>query len=426
MAFLVSQIVARQILDSRGNPTVEVDVLLDDGAIGRAAVPSGASTGSMEALELRDADSSRFGGKSVSMAVRNVNDRIAEHLQGMDARDQVRIDMAMLELDGTANKSLLGANAILGVSLAVAHAAAASSGLSLYRYLGGAGARLLPVPQMNILNGGRHADNNVDIQEFMIVPIGFETFSEAMRAGVETYHALRSVLKRYGHSTAIGDEGGFAPSLRSNEEALDLIMEAIIAAGYTPGEHIVLAIDVAASEMANGDHYVLFKSTHQERSSDDLIAWYTELIERYPIRSIEDGLGEHDWEGWKRLTEALGNRVQLVGDDIFVTNPELLRRGIEEGIANAILVKPNQIGTLTETLETIRLAHRHGYNVVISHRSGETDDATIADLAVAVNAGQIKTGAPARGERIAKYNQLLRIEEELGSAAIYAGSSVFE
>lgn len=426
MAFLVSQIVARQILDSRGNPTVEVDVLLDDGAIGRAAVPSGASTGSMEALELRDADSSRFGGKSVSMAVRNVNDRIAEHLQGMDARDQVRIDMAMLELDGTANKSLLGANAILGVSLAVAHAAAASSGLSLYRYLGGAGARLLPVPQMNILNGGRHADNNVDIQEFMIVPIGFETFSEAMRAGVETYHALRSVLKRYGHSTAIGDEGGFAPSLRSNEEALDLIMEAIIAAGYTPGEHIALAIDVAASEMANGDHYVLFKSTHQERSSDDLIAWYTELIERYPIRSIEDGLGEHDWEGWKRLTEALGNRVQLVGDDIFVTNPELLRRGIEEGIANAILVKPNQIGTLTETLETIRLAHRHGYNVVISHRSGETDDATIADLAVAVNAGQIKTGAPARGERIAKYNQLLRIEEELGSAAIYAGSSVFE
>lgn len=426
MAFLVSQIVARQILDSRGNPTVEVDVLLDDGAIGRAAVPSGASTGSMEALELRDADSSRFGGKSVSIAVRNVNDRIAEHLQGMDARDQVRIDMAMLELDGTANKSLLGANAILGVSLAVAHAAAASSGLSLYRYLGGAGARLLPVPQMNILNGGRHADNNVDIQEFMIVPIGFETFSEAMRAGVETYHALRSVLKRYGHSTAIGDEGGFAPSLRSNEEALDLIMEAIIAAGYTPGEHIALAIDVAASEMANGDHYVLFKSTHQERSSDDLIAWYTELIERYPIRSIEDGLGEHDWEGWKRLTEALGNRVQLVGDDIFVTNPELLRRGIEEGIANAILVKPNQIGTLTETLETIRLAHRHGYNVVISHRSGETDDATIADLAVAVNAGQIKTGAPARGERIAKYNQLLRIEEELGSAAIYAGSSVFE
>lgn len=426
MAFLVSQIVARQILDSRGNPTVEVDVLLDDGAIGRAAVPSGASTGSMEALELRDADSSRFGGKSVSIAVRNVNDRIAEHLQGMDARDQVRIDMAMLELDGTANKSLLGANAILGVSLAVAHAAAASSGLSLYRYLGGAGARLLPVPQMNILNGGRHADNNVDIQEFMIVPIGFETFSEAMRAGVETYHALRSVLKRYGHSTAIGDEGGFAPSLRSNEEALDLIMEAIIAAGYTPGEHIALAIDVAASEMANGNHYVLFKSTHQERSSDDLIAWYTELIERYPIRSIEDGLGEHDWEGWKRLTEALGNRVQLVGDDIFVTNPELLRRGIEEGIANAILVKPNQIGTLTETLETIRLAHRHGYNVVISHRSGETDDATIADLAVAVNAGQIKTGAPARGERIAKYNQLLRIEEELGSAAIYAGSSVFE
>lgn len=426
MAFLVSHIVARQILDSRGNPTIEVDVLLDDGAMGRAAVPSGASTGSMEALELRDANSSRYSGRSVSIAVRNVNDRIAEHLQGMDARDQARIDTVILELDGTANKSLLGANAILGVSLAVAHAAAASSGLSLFRYLGGAATRVLPLPLMNILNGGRHADNNVDIQEFMIAPVSFETFSEALRAGVETYHALRGVLKRYGYSTAIGDEGGFAPSLRSNEEALDVIMEAIIAAGYTPGEHIVLAIDVAASEMANGNHYVLFKSTHQERSSDDMIAWYAELIERYPIRSIEDGLGEHDWEGWKRLTEALGSRVQLVGDDIFVTNPELLRRGIDEGIANAILVKPNQIGTLTETLETVRLAQRHGYNVVISHRSGETDDATIADLAVAVNAGQIKTGAPARGERVAKYNQLLRIEEELGSTAIYAGGSVFE
>ncbi|MCS7000606.1 MAG: phosphopyruvate hydratase [Bacteroidota bacterium] len=426
MAFLISQILARQILDSRGNPTLEVDVILDDGALGRAAVPSGASTGSLEAVELRDGESNRYGGKSVLLAARNVNERIAEHLRGMDARDQARIDAAMLELDGTPNKSLLGANAIVGVSLAVAHAAAASSGLSLYRYLGGVGARMLPVPLMNILNGGRHADNNVDIQEFLIAPVGFESFSEALRAGVETYHALRGVLKRYGYSTAVGDEGGFAPSLRSNEEALDVIMEAIIAAGYTPGEHIVLALDVAASEMANGDHYVLFKSTHQERTSDELIAWYAELIERYPIRSIEDGLGEHDWEGWKRMTEVLGNRVQLVGDDVFVTNPELVLRGIDEGVANAVLVKPNQIGTLTETLSTIELAQRYGYNVIISHRSGETEDATIADLAVAVAAGQIKTGAPARSERVAKYNQLLRIEEELGASALYAGIEAFD
>ncbi|GIV56839.1 MAG: enolase [Candidatus Kapaibacterium sp.] len=426
MAFLISQIVARQILDSRGNPTLEVDVILDDGSFGRAAVPSGASTGSMEAIELRDGDASLYGGKSVRIAVRNVNDRIAEHLRGMDARDQARIDAAMLELDGTANKSLLGANAILGVSLAVAHAAAASAGLSLYRYLGGAGARVLPVPLMNILNGGRHADNNVDIQEFMIAPIGFESFSDALRAGVETYHALRTVLKRRGLSTAIGDEGGVAPMLGSNEEALDLIMEAIIAAGYIPGEHIVLALDVAASEMAGDGHYVMFKSTHRERSSDEMIAWYEELISRYPIRSIEDGLGEQDWGGWKRMTEALGDRVQLVGDDLFVTNPELLERGIEEGVANAILVKPNQIGTLSETLQTISLAQRYGYAIIVSHRSGETEDATIADLAVAVNAGQIKTGAPARSDRVAKYNQLLRIEEELGAGGIYAGTSAFE
>lgn len=426
MAFLISQIVARQILDSRGNPTLEVDVILDDGSFGRAAVPSGASTGSMEAIELRDGDASLYGGKSVRIAVRNVNDRIAEHLRGMDARDQARIDAAMLELDGTANKSLLGANAILGVSLAVAHAAAASAGLSLYRYLGGAGARVLPVPLMNILNGGRHADNNVDIQEFMIAPIGFESFSDALRAGVETYHALRTVLKRRGLSTAIGDEGGVAPMLGSNEEALDLIMEAIIAAGYIPGEHIVLALDVAASEMAGDGHYVMFKSTHRERTSDEMITWYEELISRYPIRSIEDGLGEQDWEGWKRMTEALGDRVQLVGDDLFVTNPELLERGIEEGVANAILVKPNQIGTLSETLQTISLAQRYGYAVIVSHRSGETEDATIADLAVAVNAGQIKTGAPARSDRVAKYNQLLRIEEELGTGGIYAGATAFE
>jgi enolase len=424
MAFLISQILARQILDSRGNPTVEVDVLLDDGAFGRAAVPSGASTGSLEACELRDGDSS-YGGKSVLAAVRNVNERIAEHLQGMDARDQARIDAAMIELDGTRNKSLLGANAILGVSLAVAHAVAASSGLSLYRYLGGAAARVLPVPLMNILNGGRHADNTVDIQEFMIAPIGFERFSDALRAGVETYHALKGVLTRAGYSTAIGDEGGFAPSLRSNEEALDVIMEAIIAAGYTPGEHIVLALDVAASEMADGDEYVMFKSSQRRLSSDELIAWYTDLVDRYPIRSIEDGLGEHDWEGWKRLTEALGSRVQLVGDDLFVTNPDILRRGIDEGVANAILVKPNQIGTLSETLQTIAIAQRNGYNVIVSHRSGETEDATIADLAVAANAGQIKTGAPARSDRVAKYNQLLRIEEELGMAALFAGPDAF-
>ncbi|RMF35575.1 MAG: phosphopyruvate hydratase [Chlorobiota bacterium] len=426
MAFLISQIVARQILDSRGNPTLEVDVLLDDGSFGRAAVPSGASTGSMEAIELRDGDASLYGGKSVRIAVRNVNDRIAEHLRGMDVRDQARIDAAMLELDGTDNKSLLGANAILGVSLAVAHAAAASAGLSLYRYLGGAGARVLPVPLMNILNGGRHADNNVDIQEFMIAPIGFESFSDALRAGVETYQALRTVLKRRGLSTAVGDEGGVAPMLGSNEEALDLIMEAIITAGYIPGEHIVLALDVAASEMAGDGHYVMFKSTHRERTSDDMIAWYEELISRYPIRSIEDGLGEQDWEGWKRMTDALGDRVQLVGDDLFVTNQELLQRGIDEGVANAILVKPNQIGTLSETLQTISLAQRNGYAVIISHRSGETEDATIADLAVAVNAGQIKTGAPARSDRVAKYNQLLRIEEELGASGIFAGTSAFE
>jgi len=425
MAFLISQIVARQILDSRGNPTVEVDVLLDDGSMGRAAVPAGASTGSLEALELRDGDSS-YGGKGVSAAVRHVNERIAEHLQGMDARDQTRIDTVMLELDGTSNKSILGANAILGVSLAVAHAAAASCGLSLYRYLGGAGARLLPVPLMNILNGGRHADNNVDIQEFMIAPIGFERFSDALRAGVETYHALRGVLKRAGYTTAIGDEGGFAPSLRSTEEALDVIMEAIIAAGYMPGDQIALALDVAASEMADGNRYVMFKSTHQELSSDDLIGWYADLIERYPIRSIEDGLGEHDWQGWKRMTEAIGDRVQLVGDDLFVTNPSILLRGIDEGIANAILIKPNQIGTLSETLQTIGIAQRYGYNVIISHRSGETEDATIADLAVAVNAGQIKTGAPARSDRVAKYNQLLRIEEELGASALFAGVEAFD
>ena len=426
MPFVISQIVARQILDSRGNPTLEVDVLLDDGSFGRAAVPSGASTGSMEAVELRDGDATVYGGKSVRIAVQNVNDRIAEHLRGMDSRDQTRIDSAMIELDGTPDKSLLGANAILGVSLATAHAAAACAGLSLYRYIGGAGARVLPVPLMNILNGGRHADNNVGIQEFMIAPIGFESFSDALRAGVETYHALRVVLKRRGLATAIGDEGGFAPMLHSNEEALDLIMEAIIAAGYIPGEHIVLALDVAASEMANGGQYVMFKSTHREHSSDELIAWYDQLLERYPIRSIEDGLGEHDWDGWKRMTEALGDRVQLVGDDLFVTNQELLRRGIEEGIANAILVKPNQIGTLSETLQTIMLAQQNGYAVIVSHRSGETEDATIADLAVAVNAGQIKTGAPARSDRVAKYNQLLRIEEELGVSALFAGSTVFD
>ncbi len=412
---------ARQILDSRGNPTLEVDVLLEDGTSGRAAVPSGASTGEHEAVELRDGDKSRYLGKGVMTAVHNVNEIINEHIIGLDASEQVQIDRIMLTLDGTENKSKLGANAILGVSLAVAKAAANFYGMPLYRYIGGTNALTLPVPMMNILNGGRHADNNVDIQEFMVMPLGAPSFSEALRWGTEIFHTLKGVLKAKGHSTSVGDEGGFAPSLGSNEEALDSIMEAIIKAGYTPGEQVALAMDVAASEMVDGDKYKFYKSSQKLVGVDDMVKWYEKLSLDYPIVSIEDGLGENDWDGWKILSDAIGARVQLVGDDLFVTNPVFLQRGINEGIANSILVKVNQIGTLSETLDTIALGGRHSYRSVISHRSGETEDATIADIAVATNAGQIKTGAPSRTDRVAKYNQLLRIEEELGADAVYLG-----
>ncbi|HRK05754.1 MAG TPA: phosphopyruvate hydratase [Chlorobiota bacterium] len=413
---------AREILDSRGNPTLEVDVVLEDGTLGRAAVPSGASTGEHEAVELRDGDTSRYGGKGVRTAIENVENEIADTLIGCDAMDQRAIDRLMIDLDGTENKSRLGANAILGVSMAVAHAAANHYGLPLYRYLGGTNASLLPTPMMNILNGGRHADNNVDIQEFMIMPTGFESFSDALRAGTETYHALKSVLKSKGLSTAIGDEGGFAPSLASNEEALDVIMLAIEKAGYKAGEDIMLALDVAASEMVKDGGYVMYKSTQQRLSADEMVTWYSRLCDAYPIVSIEDGMGENDWDGWRALTEQLGDRVQLVGDDLFVTNVDFLARGIAEAVGNAILIKVNQIGTLTETFDTIRLASRYGYSSVVSHRSGETEDTTIADIAVAVGCGQIKTGAPCRSDRVAKYNQLLRIEELLGEDADYAGA----
>jgi len=413
---------AREILDSRGNPTLEVDVVLEDGTLGRAAVPSGASTGEHEAVELRDGDTSRYGGKGVRTAIENVENEIADTLIGCDAMDQRAIDRLMIDLDGTENKSRLGANAILGVSMAVAHAAANHYGFPLYRYLGGTNASLLPTPMMNILNGGRHADNNVDIQEFMIMPTGFESFSDALRAGTETYHALKSVLKSKGLSTAIGDEGGFAPSLASNEEALDVIMLAIEKAGYKAGEDIMLALDVAASEMVKDGGYVMYKSTQQRLSADEMVTWYSRLCDAYPIVSIEDGMGENDWDGWRALTEQLGDRVQLVGDDLFVTNVDFLARGIAEAVGNAILIKVNQIGTLTETFDTIRLASRYGYSSVVSHRSGETEDTTIADIAVAVGCGQIKTGAPCRSDRVAKYNQLLRIEELLGEDADYAGA----
>jgi enolase len=418
---LISDIVAREILDSRGNPTVEVDVVLEDASFGRAAVPSGASTGEHEAVELRDGDEGRYGGKGVTKAVEFVDTEIADALIGMDATDQRQIDRILCELDGTDTKSRLGANAILGASLAVAKAAAEFHGLSLYRYLGGVHATLLPTPMMNILNGGRHADNNVDIQEFMIMPVGADTFSEGLRMGTEIYHTLKSVLKKAGLSTSIGDEGGFAPSLRSNEEALDKIMEAIVAAGYTPGEDIVLALDVAASEMVQDGKYVMYKSTKETRTPDEMVKWYQSLTENYPIASIEDGMGENDWEGWKALTDTIGETTQLVGDDLFVTNVDFLSRGIMEGVGNSILIKVNQIGTLSETLDAISMAHRYGYSTIISHRSGETEDSTIADIAVAVSAGQIKTGAPCRSDRVAKYNQLLRIEEMLGVDAEYAG-----
>jgi enolase len=420
--FSITEIYAREILDSRGNPTIEVDCLLDSGALGRAAVPSGASTGSREALELRDGNMSRFLGKGVLDAVNNVNITIAKEVEGMDAREQAMIDLLMKELDGTDNKGRLGANAILGVSLAVARAAAEASGLPLFLYLGGAGARTLPVPMMNVINGGAHADNNLDIQEFMIVPAGFESFSDALRAGVETFHHLKRILHDRKLTTAVGDEGGFAPDLKSNAEALDLILTAIDKAGYKAGEQIYLALDVAASEFFKDGKYDF---EGKSRTSAELIAYYQELRKTHPIISIEDGLAEGDWEGWAALTKAMGATMQLVGDDIFVTNPEIFAKGIDQGIANAILVKVNQIGTLTETLETIEMAKRAGYRSVVSHRSGETEDSTIADLAVATNVGEIKTGSASRSERTAKYNQLLRIEEELGDAAVFAGKGIF-
>ena len=419
---LIDVVTAREILDSRGNPTVEVEVLLDDDSLGRAAVPSGASTGAFEAVELRDGDKARYGGKGVLKAVENVNEAIAEEVIGFDATDQREIDAVMLELDGTDNKAKLGANAILGVSLAVAQAAAESAGLPLFRYVGGPNAHVLPVPMMNILNGGSHADSNVDIQEFMIAPIGAETFAEAVEKGASVYHALKKVLKDRGLSTGLGDEGGFAPNLDSNAEALDLILDAIKAAGLEPGKDIALALDVAASEFYDEGGYT-FEGA--KKSSDEMIAYYVGLVEKYPLVSIEDPLNEEDWEGWKKITEALGDKVQLVGDDLFVTNPTRLARGIESGTANALLVKVNQIGTLTETLDAVTLAQTNGYKCMMSHRSGETEDTTIADLAVATNCGQIKTGAPARSERVAKYNQLIRIEETLDDAATYAGRSAF-
>ncbi len=420
----IREIKARQILDSRGNPTVEVDVALESGASGRAAVPSGASTGEKEAIELRDGDKKRWMGKGVSKAVSNVAKTIAPRLIGVDAVNQAEVDHVMISLDGTPNKGRLGANAILGVSLAVARSAAAETGQPLYRYLGGAAGRTLPVPMMNIINGGAHADNRLDLQEFMIMPIGAERFSEALRMATEVFHTLKALLKKRGLSTAVGDEGGFAPDLESNEQAVELIVDAIEQSGYRVGQDVAIALDAAASEFYEKSRYLLKAEKHAERSSEDMVRYYARLADRYPIVSIEDGLSELDWKGWQLLTQRLGTRMQLVGDDIFVTNVEILAKGIKEGIGNAILIKLNQIGTLTETLETIELARRSGYRAVVSHRSGETEDTTIADVAVAMNAGQIKTGSLSRTDRVAKYNQLLRIEEELGSGAIYPGRSV--
>ena len=413
---------AREILDSRGNPTVEVEVLLEDGTVSRAAVPSGASTGAFEAYELRDGDTSRYLGKGVLKAVEAINSEISLHVEGLDATDQRILDAALIELDGTENKSRLGANALLGVSLAVARAAADSADLPLFRYLGGPNAHTLPVPMLNVINGGSHADSNVDIQEFMILPLGAASFSEGLRWGVETYHALKSILHGKGLSTGLGDEGGFAPNLDSNRAALDLLMEAITKAGFTPGKDIGLGLDVAATEFFDKGSY-LFEGT--KTSAADMSAYYADLVASYPLVTIEDPLDEDDWEGWAQLNAEIGGKVQIVGDDLFVTNPKRLAKGIELRTANSILVKVNQIGTLTETLDAVSLAQRSGFTAVLSHRSGETEDTTIADLAVATDAGQIKTGAPARSERVAKYNQLLRIEEELGDAAVYAGRSAF-
>ncbi|MEO1617032.1 MAG: phosphopyruvate hydratase [Planctomycetota bacterium] len=417
---LIEAIHARQILDSRGNPTIECEVLLEDGAHGRAAVPSGASTGAHEAWELRDGDKSVFMGKGVTKAVDNVNAKIAQHLQGMDALDQAEIDGAMLDLDGSDNKSNLGANAILGVSLANAHAAAASTGQPLFRYLGGVGARLLPAPMMNIINGGEHADNSVDIQEFMVMPLGFERFSDALRCGTEIFHNLKKVLSGKGYNTAVGDEGGFAPDLKSNQEALDVIMQAIDQAGYKAGEQVWIALDAASTEFYDRENKK-YKIDGKELSGDEMVDFLADWCSKYPICSIEDGCDEDDWDTWKKLTDKVGDKVQLVGDDLFVTNVNRLQKGIDDGIANSILIKVNQIGSLTETIDAIQLAGRHGYTAVTSHRSGETEDSTIADLAVALCTGQIKTGSASRSDRMAKYNQLIRIEEMLGDAALYGG-----
>jgi len=421
----IEKVWARQVLDSRGNPTVEVEVVLEDGTKGRAAVPSGASTGEYEAIELRDGGR-KWMGKGVSRAVKNVNEVILPKIKKMEATHQAEIDKLMIELDGTPNKEKLGANAILGVSLAVAKAAANSIGLPLYRYLGGLEARIIPLPMMNVLNGGKHADNNVDLQEFMIMPVGASTFKEALRICTEVFHNLRMVLKEKGYSTAVGDEGGFAPNLSSNTEALQMIMKAIKRAGYEGGEDVVLALDPAASSFYENGKYILKAEKKGGKSSQEMIDFYEDIIDNFPVLSIEDGLAEDDWEGWKMLTERLGNRIQLVGDDIFVTNTNRLKRGIDLGVANSILIKPNQIGTLTETIQAIELARRYGYSTVISHRSGETEDTTIADLAVGMRTGQIKSGSCSRSERIAKYNQLLRIEEELGDVAVYAGRSTLK
>jgi len=421
----IIDIYAREILDSRGNPTVEVEVALESGVMGRAAVPSGASTGEREALELRDGDKSRYLGKGVLKAIEHVNEVIAAELIGWEASDQIGIDKKLLELDGTDFKTKLGANALLGVSMACAKAAAEDAGLPLYQYIGGANAKELPLPMMNILNGGEHADNNVDIQEFMIMPAGADSFKEALRMGAEIFHNLKKVLSAKGYNTSVGDEGGFAPDLKSNEEALQVIVEAIEAAGYKAGEDVLLALDVASSELYKDGKYVLENEAQPEKTAADMVAFYEDLVSRYPIISIEDGMAENDWDGWKLMTEKLGDKIQIVGDDLFVTNTKILKEGIDKGIANSILIKVNQIGTLTETLEAIEMAKRAGYTAVVSHRSGETEDTTIADLAVATNAGQIKTGSLCRSDRVAKYNQLLRIEDELDSTAVFNGKDVF-
>lgn len=422
----IEQVNAREVLDSRGTPTVEVDVITDEGVLGRAAVPSGASTGAYEAVELRDGDESRYRGKGVTQAVDNVNSTIAPELRGMSVLEQVALDNALRNLDGTENKSNLGANAVLGASLAAAKAGAATLGVPLYRHIGRATSRTLPVPLMNIVNGGEHADNNVDMQEFMIAPVGPSSFSEALRVGAEVFHTLEGVLHDRDYNTAVGDEGGFAPDLRSNDEAVELILDAVEKAGYTAGSDVYLALDPATAEMAQDDAYVFWKSEPEtERSSDDMVEFWSGWVDQYPILSIEDAMDEDDWDGWNKLTEAIGNEVQLVGDDLFVTNTERLTRGIDEGCANSILIKPNQIGTLTETLNAVETAHTSGYTAIMSHRSGETEDTTIADLAVAADTGQIKTGSASRSDRIAKYNQLLRIEEQLGSTAKYPGLDAF-